>query len=429
METDKPKIQMAHHCESSEKGMIGCVVRSGGAILDEYELTQDHFLTYAPGEIFKAVVRLRKKEKAIDLFSVQGEMDPDALEKIGACHMSDLCHYPSLSMAETFFTTLCEMLTLRKGLQMALWVETTLLAGKPDIGHFCANAARLANELECQPKSDNVLESAVLQAKERIRRMQAGEKPHRVPTPINAWNAMFGGIADGRYYAIASRPGLGKTAMMEQMLTVYLNLQIPVIIFEKDMSPQLLVERIACREAGVPFWKYDREMLDERECKKVSIMLDGLDPSYLKIFNPTGLTADKMCAIARKEIKRSGARAVFLDHIQCLRFNGKDLREGLTSASLTIRQCVTETNVPHIVLAHINRDGAKGRPAPENIKEFDQLFGDVDALGLLWSEVEAADVENGKPRPMKLYAAKNRGGAVTEEDLLFHGPLLKFINP
>lgn len=425
---DKEPKKVAPHCIASEKGMIGCVVRSGGSILDEYELTQDHFLTYAPIEIFKAVSRLRSKGKSVDMFSVQGELDAETLETIGLHNMCDLCDYPSLQMAETFFSTLCEMLTLRKGLQMAMWIETTLLFEKPDIGQFCATAARLANELECQPKSDNELEPAVTQAKERLRRIQAGEKPHRVPMPINAWNAMFGGIADGRYYAIASRPGLGKTAMMEQMITAYLQLDRTVVVFEKDMSPQLLVERIACREAGVPFWKYDREMLDEKECQKIGIMLDALDPARLKIFNPTGLTADKMCAIARKEIKRSGAKAVFLDHIQCLRFNGKDLREGLTTASLTIRQCVTETGVPHIILAHINREGAKGRPAPENIKEFDQLFGDVDALGLLWSEMEAADVENGKPRPMKLYAAKNRGGPVTEEELFFHGPLLKFIN-
>ena len=105
---------------------------------------------------------------------------------------------------------------------------------------------------------------------------------------------------------------------------------------------------------------------------------------------------------------------------------GKELREGLTQASLAIRSCATETRVPHVVLAHINRNGSKGRPAPEDIKEFDQLFGDCDGMGILWTDVEREKLKPGDHLAMKLYVPKNRCGPLCEEPLMFDGALMKF---
>jgi replicative DNA helicase len=423
--SDTPESQqMLPYCARSEEGMVGCICQNA-ALLDEMALTADHFLTFECRQVFEAAKELHGQGKGVDVFSVQSQLGPEIVAKIQHHRMSQITFYPSPQMAGTFYAILSEKLTLRRAYLMGDWLKRSSLESK-DVNALCEDASKRAADLSADAIGDNILEDAVKQAYERLNRMDRGEKPKLVMTPITAWNKLFGGIGDGRFYALASRPGLGKTAMMEQMITQYLALDWPVIVFEKDMSPQMLVERIACREAGAPYWKYDREVLSDVERRNVRRMLSALDPGKLLLFNPNGLTAEKMCAIARREIRAKKAKAVFLDHIQVLRFPGKDLREGLTQSSLTIRQNVTETGVPHIVLAHINREGAEGRPKPENIKEFDQLFGDVDALALLWSEVEAAE-NTGEHRAMKLYAAKNRGGAVMEEDLTFNGPLLKFV--
>lgn len=403
--------------------MVAAVISTHGACLDEFPLTEDFFFSLKHRLVFAAADRLRKAGKDINEFSLKAELGEPAIQQMGEGSFYRMCtSVPSVAIPSAY-QTLCEKLTLRRAQELGRWMVAEAQE-TPDVGQFCANAAHRASELEVAAQTDNVLIPAVAQALEKIARMERGDKPKRRMTPIPAWNKVFGGIADERYYAIASRPGLGKTAMMEQMLTEYLRLDETVVVFEKDMSPQMLVERIACREAKVPFWRYERETLEVHERNKVKLMLSGLDPDRLKLFNPVGLTAEKLCAIARREIRQHKARAIFLDHIQCLRWPGRDLREGLTSSSLALRNNVTETGVSHIVLAHINREGAKGRPQPENIKEFDQLFGDVDALALLWSEVEAQDAKD--ERPMKLFAAKNRGGAVVEEDLTYNGPLLTF---
>ncbi len=427
MDAVKPKEEhqkLLPHCIRSEEGMTSSLCTYPDLADDYSDLRPEHFLTPECRSIFSAFTDLRAKGRGVDMFSLQSELGPELSHAIGAHRFPDFFTYPTRHMAGTFYAVLLEKSALRRAYLAGEWIRRQSMECK-DAESFLNEASKRLTEISVETATDNVLEPAVAQAMQRLDRMDRGEKPALVQTPITAWNKLFGGIGDGRFYALASRPGLGKTAIMEQMITTYLQLDWTVVVFEKDMSPQMLVERIACREASVPYWKYDREILDERQRRNVRTMLKALDPARLLLFNPSGLTAEKMCAIARREIRQRKARAVFLDHIQVLRFPGRDLREGLTQSSLTIRANVTETNVPHIVLAHINRDGSKGRPQPENIKEFDQLFGDVDALGLLWSPIDAADA-TGEERPMKLYAAKNRGGAVTEEDLKFNGPLLKF---
>lgn len=409
-------------CEITEKAMVGCIVTSAGTVLDSYDISEDHFFTHSAQAVYRAARSLHTERLPIDFFAVRGRMEANAIPE---ADMIDWLSYPTLATVPTHYATLCEKLTLRKANALSTWIAGNL--GTHDVPALCADINTRAASLHVSTATDNLVPSAIVQVHERCARMRRGDKPRRMLTPIEAWNRLFSGLADGNYYGIASRPGLGKTAMMEQMLSGYMTADMPVLCFEKDMSPQKLIERIACREAKVPYWKYDRELLEPHEVDRVEKWAKAIGTSPLRIYSPIGLTAESMCAIIRREVRVNKVRAVFLDHIQCLRFPGRDIREGLTAASLTIRQCVTETGVPHVILAHLNRDAAKnGRPQPEQIKEFDQFFGDVDALALLWSEVDQADVKQGQMRPMKLYAAKNRGGACIEEDLRFDGPLLTF---
>lgn len=77
--------------------------------------------------------------------------------------------------------------------------------------------------------------------------------------------------------------------------------------------------------------------------------------------------------------------------------------------------------MPHVALFHINCNGAKGQPAPEDVRNFDQLLGDVDGMAVLWSEQRAEDLPPGKLLMMKFYTAKSRDGAATEDKIFFDG--------
>lgn len=421
--SDKKPIALCSPVD--ERSFLGCLVQSRGEVLDAYRLEPEAFYDWAFRSVYKAILALHGAKKEIALEAVISEMGESAF-KLGLESIYDICFYPSPSMARQFFNAINEKYSLRKAEALAqeIIAEITPMT---DANEFCQRIAVEAAKLLPNTACENQLGLACDQLDKRLDALERGEKIMGFKAPLECWNDVFGGICDGNLYAIASRPGAGKTALMEQMITSYLMCEEPVLVFEKDMSPSMLIERMACRLARVPFWKLSKGLVSGYDISEVRRFNVALRKTPFYLFNPSGLTAERMGAIAKREIRTHSVKAVFLDHIQVLSV-GKDLREGLTQASIAIRQTTTETGVPHIILAHINRNGSKGRPTPEDIKEFDQLFGDCDGMALLWTDADKTKLKAGEMLPMNVYFAKNRNGPVVEEGVLFDGGLMRFVN-
>lgn len=407
-----------------EKAFLGCVVVSQGVLLDTFPCSEELFFASFHREFFRAIQSVLEKQKTVVMENIQSELGRETIEQVGLVYFTDLCFNPHPALAGQFYRTLCEKASIRKAQEMGRWIRDSAL-GVEDTAAFLAEINRKSTELEIQTPTENLLKTSVDAFCCRLDDISRGNKLSGHKTPWRAWNGVFGGLNDAHLYAVASRPGLGKTAMMEDMVCAMALQEKPVLVFEKDMDPVMLVERIACRNTGIPFWRFAKGMINPIQAGELKDCAQQLAQLPIHLYSPSGLTPEMMCAITRREVRKNGIKAVFLDHIQVLRV-GKDLREGLTQASITIRTCVTETRIPHVILAHINRNGAKSRPAPEDIKEFDQLFGDCDGMGILWTDVEREKLQPGQKLPMKLYVAKNRSGPITEESLMFDGELMKF---
>lgn len=411
-------------CKTSERSLVGCIIASKGDALDAIEATPEHFVDGLSNLLVSTALDLRREGRPVDSFTVLQRAEPEVL-KIATIHeAAEMCRHPSPALAKHFFEIVNEKLIRRRAYELSKWAVATI-EQTDDITGFCANLCARAASLDARHECENVLGAALDEMNERLSRFERKERIIGHQTPFAVWNKAFGGISKGNLYALAARPGMGKTAMMEQMVYSLSGDMKPVLIFEKDMSPQILVERIACRVCQVPFWRYMRGIVDEEDILALRETIEEIRELPIYLYNPTNLTAEKLSAIARREARTHGIQAVFLDHIQVLSV-GKDLREGLTRASIVLRTLVNETGVPLIALAHINRTGAKGRPSTEDIKEFDQLHGDCDGMAILWTEENRAKLKAGEFLKMKFFAAKNRNGPVGEEGILFDGELMQF---
>lgn len=418
------------HCNESERAFVGCVVAGEGEALDTCHASAEHFLDPLTRTVFEIAAELHATKKPVSVGSVIQRLGPARLEELGGVHqVRDICNFPVPDHAPHYFEILDHKLTLRRARIFGAWVQMEA-ESSGDAPAFASELRKKAAAIECVADDTSILQSALDGLQAKLARIARGERQSGIKSCVGAWNRLFGGLMDGQMYGIASRPGKGKTALMENMMADYMAAGHAVTCFERDMSPQKLIERMACRCAKVPYWVLSREYLDAGQTAKLRDAADLMREMPLHLHNPAGLTPERMCAIARKDIALHGSKAVFLDHIQTFG-SGEDLREKLTSASILIRNNVTVTGISHYILAHINRKGAKGRPTPEDIKEFDQLFGDSDAMLLLWSEHEDREADaplagTEFPRIM-FYAAKNRDGATGEDKMLFEGQHMNFL--
>lgn len=410
-----------------EQCYLGCVISSNGEAFDSFPLELEAISHYLHREIFAVILGLHSEKGKINRDTICSKIGPDRCFKIGYPDIEAICYYPAPSLVSQFHKNLSDLLSLRKARMLA---QKMLAEINPqsDAGALCQQYASEAAALAPNSVCENQRDVACAELDKRLDMLLTGNKEQGFQTPLAAWNRAFGGICPGNLYALAARPGAGKTALMEQIVGAYLMDERPVLVFEKDMSPRMLIERIACRFAKVPYWKLARGLVDRYDVDEIRRFNEALKKSPLLLYNPTGLTAQKMSSITRREKRVSGIEAVMLDHVGVLTV-GKDLREGLTQASICIRTTTNETDIPHIILAHINRNGSKGRPTPEDIKEFDQLYGDCDGMGILWTDQDKTALKSGELLAMKIYFAKNRNGPVVEESVLFDGSLMAFRNP
>lgn len=415
-------------CEDTERAFIGCIVQSQGSVLDEHRATLEHFFRFPSQTVFEVVDYLYTNGKPINGFSVRQRLSKEQVDGIGGHEvLAEMCGYPSTAMAGYLFGILNQKLSLRRTQEVISWAQEEIKSPE-DPDAFCLEFTQRASTLSSDSDGENVVSKCADSIEARLDRIDRGEVEKGYKTPLDVWDNAFGGILAGQMYALAGRPGTGKTAMMEMLIDNLMHQGCPVTVFEKDMSPEKLLARIACRAVNFPFWRYARGQVDRQSSARIREVLRGIKKIPFYLYNPTNLTADKLCSIARRDIRTRGVGAIFLDHMQALRVGKSDLREGLTQASLTLRANVTETNVPHIILAHLNRNGSKGRPSPEDIKEFDQLYGDCDGMALLWSEKSRAELEPGEMLEVNFYVAKNRDGEVTDDSVLFDGEHLTFRN-
>ena len=410
------------HDELAERSMIGAAIHSP-ELIDSLGLTEDHFFHHVTRTVFVAVSTIHASGKRPDAHSVIGNLGGSTIDKLGGHHeLLSLCEYVHKSAALQLFPTLEMMLLRRRTVEVMQWAKAAIRGD--DQRAFVVELQRKVANIDQASTSEDIMGKTCDEIDVQLDRMERGERTGGFQTSIETWNAAFGGISEGQMYAIASRPGCGKTALLEQIASDFVREDKHVLIFEKDMSPEKLVKRIACRECGVPFWKLPREMLRADEITRLRKMVALLKScGLIHLYNPVGLTAEQLCAIVRREKRAHNIQCSFLDHVTALNV-GKDYREGLTRASLTMRNHVTESGVPLVVLAHLNREAGSNKPTASHIKEFDQLFGDVDAMLLLWDNSNSHE----DIRPIQFIVEKNRDCGKTETAVNFNGPLLKFIN-
>ncbi len=413
------------HNPDAEAGFLGCVLTSEGSALDEHPVTPEHFFGSANRLIGAACISLFDAKVPVNPMSVTDHLrSAGALERVGGPYaISSL--FGSQSLTAHYHGVLCGQLALRRAVDAARWALNGWTNTDTAEAYLSEFRERLQG-IDVSSDEENEVPVAVEAIGRRLDAMDRGDKITGFQTSNHAWNAAFGGLVPGAYYALAGRPGTGKSAMMESLACDLISLDHPVVVFQRDMSPQKMVERICCRWVGIPYWRYVRAQLNLAERAKIREVAKELANTPLYIYNPVGLTAEKLCAILRREKRVHGVKAAFLDHIQALKV-GKDFREGLTQASLAIRGCVTELGIPLVTLCHLNREGGKGsRPSASNIKEFDQLYGDVDGMAILWSDSNPDDRQPGQRTEVNFYVAKNRDGPETEEKVWFNGELLQF---
>jgi len=250
--------------------------------------------------------------------------------------------------------------------------------------------------------------------------------------PTGFWkiDKYVSGIEQGKYYILAARPSVGKTALVLNIALNIVKRNIPVIFFSYETKNESLGKRILASELQIDGNRLRSRTLYDDERKEIIMWKEKNEetPFYFVDEHETELAQlEKIVSEVQRKHKEF---IVIVDYLQLIPGGQGDTREQrVADISRTLRSLTLLYDIPVIALSQLNRGityrSKDSKPRVEDLRESGAQEQDADTVIFLHRSEEA--IGEGL-QPIKIIIAKQRDGALAEFDLLFNPSNVRFLN-
>ena len=280
--------------------------------------------------------------------------------------------------------------------------------------------------------------------KEAIQEIAAGRKHdgqlRGVGSGFTELDRVTGGWQKADLTIVASRPGMGKTALA---LTMARNAAVmfnkPVAVFSLEMSAVSLVTRLIASETGIPAEKLKKGNLDNDEWTLLNNKVSHLIDAPLYIDDTPALTIFELRAKSRRLKQQHAIEMIILDYLQLMQGGAEhkgNREQEISSISRSLKALAKELDVPIIALSQLSREvekrGGTKKPILSDLRESGSIEQDADMVLFIYRpEYYKIDVDAKGDSTIglaEISIAKNRNGAIKDIKLRFVAKYAKFID-
>ena len=239
-----------------------------------------------------------------------------------------------------------------------------------------------------------------------------------------------GGIGKGEVFVISAPTSCGKSQLaLNIVLRAAVQDGIPIGIFSFEMPAEQLMKRMVQTASAVNLRRIRENVATDAEKESVFSTLNKVksSPIYVEHFVRN---IDELRSKARSMKRKNQIQALVIDYLQLIPYDTRmSKHDGIALVSHRIKQLAMELNIPIILLAQVNREGAKRDSglSMHDLKDSGDIENDADVILLMWAnggDLQNCRVFDGNVNYLELNykIAKNREG---ERDLMGK---FKFIN-
>jgi replicative DNA helicase len=278
------------------------------------------------------------------------------------------------------------------------------------------------NRIQFSQEKPNDLSTTAEQIKEEFRKMLAGEfVTDALPTHIGNLDDQLGnrGIAPGEVVTLAAPTSCGKSALaLNIALKSVTHNNAPCAVFSLEMPQKQLFKRMTQTLAGVNIKQISDGVISEENMEKVDKAVDQLHSVPLYTSHNVK-SAEDLASQLRKLVDKQGVKLAVIDYLQLIPFDsGKVSKtEGIANISHKIKQIALELNIGILLLAQVNREGAKREGGLDiyDLKDSGDIENDADVVLLMYPqqgnfEDSKMTDSNGPYTNLEYKIAKNREG-------------------
>lgn len=434
LELDPPALVIAREAEES---LIGCIAGDPARIDAIAEtLTSSDFYDPALGAVFDAIAQLRLSGTRIEdptllIQQLRSMRIVDAVTHGGLTGLSALSqlirrHYPVAYNAPVYANQVLRCSQLRRVQAVASdTLADTQRDAPSDPTELAEGAIAKLEAVIARDADHDAIELAEVTANEvdAILAACAAGKSLGLPSGLTSLDDCTGGFFPGELTVLGARPSIGKTALGMDLATRIASRGNPVLFVSLEMTGRQIAHRLLSRETGLPVKAIQQAALVGREGQMLEAAKQAMrdTPPPIKLLTAGKVTPQRIASRARIHKAQGGLSLIVVDYLGLLQSdqNHKTLYERVTALSRDMKLVAINLGVPVLLLAQLNRDGAKGLPTLEHLRDSGAIEQDADNVWLLHRDDRLTS-------DASLIVAKQRQGEIGTVDLSFDGASMSF---
>lgn len=407
--------------EDAERGLIGAVLVLP-ELIDELStrVKADDFYYMSARETWQAMVALREKGDAIDEITLAMELksrgvvgSPTDLAWLTTCrNLSPDEPAAAMKYADKVREYAVRVRLMK--LAQELTSDAQNLTSPVD-----SILAKHTADLEAIPGRGNASHTLAQLYGGVFDQYGKPEPRGRMSTGIPDLDTLLsGGLKGGKLYVPASRPGMGKTAVMLYMAHSLVGRGIGVGFVTMEMDADEVQDRLTSIDSRVPQVALRTTLTAEQQAAlgrthtKFTVTKFGNNFHLVYDANMTMERLRALCAVWA----RQGIRAVFVDYLQLLNSGGlfrpSERTAEVSYFSRSLKQIALGNNLAVVAAAQLNREiekRADKKPILADLRESGSIEQDADVVAMLNRRGEYDELVD--PRVLDIHIAKQRAGA------------------
>ena len=430
------------HDIEAEQAVIGSMLTDKDAVMLAVEnLKSDSFYREDNKAIFEAMVNLYNKSEPVDLITVKDELESmNMFDKVGGMEYLALLpsKVPTTANAQKYIDIVSEKAMLRGLIKTANEIIDLGYDGTEDVEDIMNQSEKKIFDL-IQNKNKtgfSPINEVLIESFTKLEELY-NRKQHitGVPTGFSELDYMTTGLHGSELILVAARPAMGKSAFaLNIAANAALKSNIPVAVFNLEMSKEQLVDRILSSEAMVDSNKIRTGKLEEDDWAKLASVVGPLSESNIFIDDTPGISVMEIRTRCRKLKMEKNIGLIIIDYLQLVqgsnsRKNGSREQE-IAEISRSLKILAKELNVPVIALSQLSRaveSREDHRPMLSDLRESGSIEQDADIVMFLYRD-DYYNKDSEDKDLTEVIIAKHRGGSTGKVKLLWMGNYTKFAN-
>lgn len=428
-----------------EEAVLGALMLEKDALSNVIEvLKPQSFYKEVHSEIFNAIVELFNNAEPVDLLTVTNQLRKSGkLDSVGgAYYITELTSkVNSAANIEYHARIIAEQSIKRELISISGDIQTLAYEDTTDVFELLDRTEQALFDVSESHIRRNYVDMRTIMNEAMIE--LETRKKHKdgltgVPSGFSSLDRVTNGWQKSDFIVIASRPGMGKTALIVSALrNAAVDFGKPVAIFSLEMSSIQLVNRLISAEAELEGDKIKKGKLADYEWEQLVHKTSKLADAPIFIDDTPALTILELRAKSRRLVAQNKVELIIIDYLQLMsgEHSGAGNREQeIAHISRSLKGLAKELRVPVIALSQLSRAvetrGGDKRPHLSDLRESGSIEQDADLVMFLYRPeyYGITEDESGMPTTgmAEVIIAKHRNGSLDTVQLKFIGKYTKF---